>query len=97
MTLPSRDIAVISVLSAVAFLALLTYATYRCSPSLFRRQHRARMPAALSRRRTDEDGERINPVKLDRFISNTTQASSVRTTNKSASIAAVEEVPEERL
>lgn len=80
MTLPTRDIAIITVLCAVAFLACLTYITYRFNPSLFKRQHRAR--PGPRRPKNPEDSERINPVKLSRFISNTTMGSHATNTTQ---------------
>lgn len=85
MTILDRDIAVATVLSAVGFLGLLTFVTYRCNPSLFRRRHRPRNLVEALRRHQHRpaDAERIDPVKLSKLVSNTTNSSTTASSLRS--------------
>lgn len=98
-TLPGRDIAIITVLCAVGFLLLLTYTTYRCNPSLFKRQHRAR--PGITRSVSQVDSQRIDPVKLSKMVSNASLRSYATTITtqsslksaKSSTLTTTQEVP----
>lgn len=68
MMLDDKTIAIIAVLVSVCFLATLTVVTYRCNPSLFKRQHR-HMPGRPRPKVSRVDTERIDPEKLTRFVS----------------------------
>lgn len=81
MTILDRDIAIATVLSAVAFLSLLTFVTYRCNPSLFKRQHRRRLVGPHQHQ--PADAERIDPVKLSKLVSNTSSLRSYATNDTS--------------
>lgn len=101
MAITDRDIAILTVLVAVGFLGILTWVTYRCNPSLFKRRHRARPGLASSwpavRQVPKSDG--IDEAKLSKVISNASLRSSrISTTStqkstKSSVLASVAEVP----
>lgn len=103
MPLDDKTIAIIAVLVSVGFLAVLTFVTYRCSPSLFKRQHRHR-PGQPRPKVSRVDTERIDPEKLTRFVSQSSLRSYANPLatgklsakeSKASSLTATSEVPEE--